>query len=81
MRRCALLAVWALRWIDRWLKMPPSWRGAFLFLGGKKQLGDGFFPLMSPTTSPPRGVSAALLVTVVFQKMASSLGLRVQKDC
>jgi hypothetical protein len=54
--------------------MPPSWRGAFLFLGGKKRLGDGVFPLMSPTTPPPRKALLPLLVPMVFQRMASPPG-------
>ncbi len=50
-------------------KMPPSRRGAFLFLGGKKWLGDGVFPLMSPTTPPPEKALSALLMPASFQKM------------
>jgi len=44
--------------------------GFRFFLGGEKRLGDGFFPGVYHYHPPPRGVSAALLVPIVFQKMA-----------
>jgi hypothetical protein len=40
-------------------------------------LGDGFFPLASHTTPPPEEALLALLVPVIFQKIALPQGFRV----